>query len=197
MTNSSATPQFDLSPLSEAQLRELIDGLSGEERRVMLHHGDEAPFCGVLLAEKREGVFTCRLCGLPLFRPARSSRAAPAGRASLPRSMRIICAVSATSATRGRRLRSYAPAVARNRATSSTTVRPRAGYVTASTPSRFASRRRASVCPTSCAAVRQKVKCGAAEPSRRGHSIRGQAPFHSVGIASSSLTGTNLPSCCC
>ena len=34
----------------------------------MLHHGDEAPFCGVFLKEKREGVYSCRLCGLPLFR---------------------------------------------------------------------------------------------------------------------------------
>jgi peptide-methionine (R)-S-oxide reductase len=68
MTNSSATPPLDLTPPGEAQLRRLIDGLSDEERRVMLHHGDEEPFCGVLLAEKREGVFTCRLCGLPLFK---------------------------------------------------------------------------------------------------------------------------------
>jgi peptide-methionine (R)-S-oxide reductase len=68
MTNSSATPHFDLTPPSEAQLKTLIDGLSHEERRVMLHHGDEESFCGVFLVEKREGVFTCRLCGLPLFK---------------------------------------------------------------------------------------------------------------------------------
>ena len=56
MSNSSASPQFDLTPPSEAQLKKLIDGLSGEERCVMLHHGDERPFCGVLLAEKRVNV---------------------------------------------------------------------------------------------------------------------------------------------
>ena len=68
MTSSSATPHFDLTKPSQAQLGKLIDGLSDEERRVMLHHGDEEPFCGVFLAEKRAGVFTCRLCGLPLFK---------------------------------------------------------------------------------------------------------------------------------
>jgi peptide-methionine (R)-S-oxide reductase len=64
----AATPQFDLTPPGETQLRKLIDGLNDEERRVMLHHGDEEPFCGVFLGEKREGVYTCRLCGLPLFK---------------------------------------------------------------------------------------------------------------------------------
>jgi len=63
-----ATLQFDLTPPSEKHLRVLIDGLSAEGRRVMLSHGDEDPFCGVFLSEKREGIYTCRLCGLPLFK---------------------------------------------------------------------------------------------------------------------------------
>ena len=58
---------FDLAPPTEAQLRELAAGLDDQERRVLLEHGTEAPFCGTFLDEKREGVFTCRLCGLPLF----------------------------------------------------------------------------------------------------------------------------------
>ena len=58
---------FDLTRPDEAQLARLVAGLSDEERRVLLAHGTEAPFCGLLLDEKREGVFTCRLCGLPLF----------------------------------------------------------------------------------------------------------------------------------
>jgi peptide-methionine (R)-S-oxide reductase len=35
---------------------------------VLLHHGTEAPFCGGLLDQKDDGVYCCRLCGLPLFR---------------------------------------------------------------------------------------------------------------------------------
>jgi peptide-methionine (R)-S-oxide reductase len=58
---------FDLTPPSEDQFRELAAQLSDDERRVLLEHGTEAPFCGVLLNEKRPGTFTCRLCGLPLF----------------------------------------------------------------------------------------------------------------------------------
>ena len=66
MTNVS-TEQFDITPPSEDQLQRLAADLSDEERHVLLEHGTEAPFCGVFLNEKREGVYTCRLCGLPLF----------------------------------------------------------------------------------------------------------------------------------
>ena len=64
----SDVAQFDLTPPSESQRAVLIKDLNREERGVLLEHGTEAPFCGVLLKEKREGVFTCRLCGLPLFK---------------------------------------------------------------------------------------------------------------------------------
>lgn len=61
-------PAFDLTPPDAAQLAALIGGLDAEERRVLLQHGTEAPFCGVFLDNHREGVYCCRLCGLPLFR---------------------------------------------------------------------------------------------------------------------------------
>ncbi len=61
---------FDLTPPSAAERRELESTLSREEAHVLLSHGTEAPFCGVLLGEKRAGAFDCRLCGLPLFRSA-------------------------------------------------------------------------------------------------------------------------------
>ena len=60
--------QFDLAPPNAAEKQDLIADLSPEERGVLLEHGTEAPFCGMLLKEKREGVFCCRLCGLPLFK---------------------------------------------------------------------------------------------------------------------------------
>ena len=60
--------EFDLTPPTQAQFEKLVSALSDEERRLLLDHGEEAPFCGVFLTEKREGVYTCRLCGLPVFK---------------------------------------------------------------------------------------------------------------------------------
>ncbi|QDI04763.1 MULTISPECIES: peptide-methionine (R)-S-oxide reductase MsrB [Xanthomonas translucens group] len=60
--------RFDLTPPTSAERERLIAGLNDEERRVLLQHGTEAPFCGVFLDNKLEGVYSCRLCGLPLFR---------------------------------------------------------------------------------------------------------------------------------
>jgi peptide-methionine (R)-S-oxide reductase len=59
---------FDLTPPSDAQRQALAAQLDDEERRVLLQHGTEAPFCGVFLDNNLEGVYTCRFCGLPLFR---------------------------------------------------------------------------------------------------------------------------------
>lgn len=59
---------FDLTPPNERDRLRLEADLDDEERRVLLHHGTEAPFCGGLLNQKKSGVYCCRLCGLPLFR---------------------------------------------------------------------------------------------------------------------------------
>jgi peptide-methionine (R)-S-oxide reductase len=59
---------FDLAPPSAAERQALEGTLTSEERRVLLSHGTEAPFCGVLLKQKNPGAYCCRLCGLPLFR---------------------------------------------------------------------------------------------------------------------------------
>jgi len=67
MTETAAIP-FDLSPLGEDDRQRLEADLTEAERHVLLEHGTEAPFCGVFLTEKRPGLYTCRLCGLPLFK---------------------------------------------------------------------------------------------------------------------------------
>jgi peptide-methionine (R)-S-oxide reductase len=64
---TTAATAFDLTPPTDEQRRRLEADLNADERRVLLNHGTEAPFCGVFLKEKRPGLYTCRLCGLPLF----------------------------------------------------------------------------------------------------------------------------------
>ena len=41
--------------------------LTPEQFRVLRASGTERPFCGTLLDNKKEGVYTCAGCGLPLF----------------------------------------------------------------------------------------------------------------------------------
>jgi peptide-methionine (R)-S-oxide reductase len=67
MTHRSALG-YSIDPLPEPQRAALAQGLSAEERQVILEHGTERPFCGTLLDNKSAGIYACRLCGLPLFR---------------------------------------------------------------------------------------------------------------------------------
>lgn len=59
---------YDIAPISTAERDELAARLTPEERHVLFEHGTERPFCGGLLHEHGDGVFACRLCGLPLFK---------------------------------------------------------------------------------------------------------------------------------
>lgn len=68
----TATPKYsksayDVTPLTEARIEELAKKLSPEDARVILKKGTEPAFCGTLTDNKKEGVYVCRLCGLPLF----------------------------------------------------------------------------------------------------------------------------------
>lgn len=58
---------YDLTPLPGGERERLARRLTPEERRILLNHGTERPFCGGLLGSKEEGTYACRLCGLPLF----------------------------------------------------------------------------------------------------------------------------------
>jgi len=59
---------YELTPLAADRIEALAADLTPDERRVILHQGTERPFCGVFLDNKKRGVYTCRLCGLPLFK---------------------------------------------------------------------------------------------------------------------------------
>lgn len=67
MQRETSESGFDITALSADAVARLAQDLNDEERRVLLHHGTEAPFCGTLLDNKQEGTYACRLCGLPLF----------------------------------------------------------------------------------------------------------------------------------
>ena len=58
---------FDVTPLTSNRIAELATDFTPEEKHVILHQGTERPFCGLFLDNKQDGVYTCRLCGLPLF----------------------------------------------------------------------------------------------------------------------------------
>lgn len=59
---------YDITPLTADEIERRAVGLSAEERRILLDHGTEHPFCGGLLDNKQDGVYVCRLCELPLFK---------------------------------------------------------------------------------------------------------------------------------
>ncbi len=58
---------YDLGPLSEDRIGELSRGLSQEERHVLLEQGTDRPCTGPLVKNKEDGLYVCRLCGLPLY----------------------------------------------------------------------------------------------------------------------------------
>ena len=58
---------YDITPISNETRDRLAQDLNDEERRIMLDHGTEPAFCGTLLDNKLDGIYACRLCGLPLF----------------------------------------------------------------------------------------------------------------------------------
>jgi len=57
----------DITPLSEARRAELASTLDPKVFEITQRAGTEAPFCGTLLDNKKDGVYVCAVCGLPLF----------------------------------------------------------------------------------------------------------------------------------
>lgn len=58
---------YDITPLTDAEKVPLIAKLTPEQIRITQKSGTEAAFCGNLLDNKKDGVYCCVVCGLPLF----------------------------------------------------------------------------------------------------------------------------------
>lgn len=72
LMHTDRTPRYsksahDLTPPSPERIKELAARLTPDEARVILRKGTEPAFCGNLLDNKKDGVYLCRLCSLPLF----------------------------------------------------------------------------------------------------------------------------------
>lgn len=59
--------RYDITPLSRERVAELASKLDPEAYRVTQKAGTEPPFCGTLLDNKKDGIYACVVCGLPLF----------------------------------------------------------------------------------------------------------------------------------
>lgn len=58
---------YDVTPLSRERIEELASALDEETYRITQKAGTEPAFCGNLLDNKKDGVYCCVVCGLPLF----------------------------------------------------------------------------------------------------------------------------------
>ena len=58
---------YNIAPLSKEKVAELAKKLTPEQFKVTQKAGTEPAFCGNLLDNKKDGVYYCVVCGLPLF----------------------------------------------------------------------------------------------------------------------------------
>jgi peptide methionine sulfoxide reductase msrA/msrB len=66
-TPGHSASNYDIAPLPREKVAELAKKLSPEAFRVTQKAGTEPPFCGTLLDNKKDGIYCCIVCGLPLF----------------------------------------------------------------------------------------------------------------------------------
>lgn len=67
MKSRISSSSYDITPLSKEQVAELASKLDPETYRITQKAGTEPRFCGNLLNNKKDGVYICVVCGLPLF----------------------------------------------------------------------------------------------------------------------------------
>src|SRR5262249_20490029 len=59
---------YDITPLTKAEIAEIVKTLTPDQVRVTQDAGTEPPFCGKLEHHKEAGVYVCVVGGLPLFK---------------------------------------------------------------------------------------------------------------------------------
>jgi peptide methionine sulfoxide reductase msrA/msrB len=67
MKSRYSRSNYDITPLPNAEVETLAAKLDEEAYRVTQRAATEAPFCGTLLDNKKEGLYVCVVCGLPIF----------------------------------------------------------------------------------------------------------------------------------
>jgi len=70
MKHKYSASHYDIAPLSRDEVANLAAKLDPEAYRVTQKAGTEPAFCGNLTDNKKEGVYCCVVCGLPLFSSA-------------------------------------------------------------------------------------------------------------------------------
>jgi peptide methionine sulfoxide reductase msrA/msrB len=61
---------YDVTPLTPVEVDALAARLDPDAYRITQRAGTEPPWCGMLLDNKRAGLYTCVVCGLPLYSSA-------------------------------------------------------------------------------------------------------------------------------
>lgn len=61
---------YDITPLSREKVAELASNLDPQAYSITQSAETERPFCGRFEDSKKEGIYTCVVCGLPLFSSA-------------------------------------------------------------------------------------------------------------------------------
>lgn len=67
VTRKHSKSGYDVTPLPRDEVERLASKLDPEAYRITQKAGTEPAFCGTLLDNKKEGVYCCVVCGLPLF----------------------------------------------------------------------------------------------------------------------------------
>lgn len=67
MSTKTSASGYDITPLPAGEVKKLAAKLTPEQFNITQKAGTEPAFCGTLLDNKKDGVYACIVCGLPLF----------------------------------------------------------------------------------------------------------------------------------